>query len=120
VAVHQSGKACLLASYDAERLEKYGIVPNCAEHRHARRAVAEEMCFDRLVRRIKLPGRDRFAWTSDRNWRAVRGVMQLVSGPRPGAKHHPHYPIPAIGARSRGQIVALINAERTAPLANQL
>jgi hypothetical protein len=118
VAVHQGGKACLLSSYDAEQLEKHGIVPNCAEHTHARRAAAEEMCLDRLVRRIKLTGRDRFAWTCDQSWRAARGVMQLVSGPRPGAKHHPHYPIPAIGARSRAQIVALINAERTPRLAN--
>jgi hypothetical protein len=118
MAVHQGGKACLLSSYDAEQLERHGIVPSCAEHTHARRAAAEEMCLDRLVRRIKLPGRDRFAWTSDRTWRAVRGVMQLVSGPRRGTNHNPHYPIPAVGARSRGQIVALINAESTPRSAN--
>ena len=112
MAVHQGSKACLLSPYDAEQLEKHGLVPNCAEHRHARRSDAEDMCLDQLLRRIKVPGRDRFVWTRDRSWQAVRGTMQLVAGARVGGKRHLHYPIPAVGAKSRVQVVALINAAR--------
>ena len=112
MAVHQGGKACLLSPYDAEQLETHGITPNCAEHRHARREDAEEMCRDQLLRRIQLPGRVRFVWTRDQSWQVVRGGMQLVSGSRPDTKRHMRYPIPAVGARARSQVVAVINAER--------
>jgi hypothetical protein len=112
VAVHQGGKACLLSPYDEQKLKKCGIEPSCAEHRHARIADAEDMCRDQLLRRIPLPGRVRFVWTSDQSWQAVRGGMQLVSGSRPDTKRHLRYPIPAVGARARSQVVAVINAER--------
>jgi hypothetical protein len=35
------GKACVLSSFEAERLEKKGIVPNCREHRHVGHHAAE-------------------------------------------------------------------------------
>lgn len=35
------GKACVLSPFEAERLEKEGIVPKCREHRHVGHHAAE-------------------------------------------------------------------------------
>lgn len=62
MAVHQGGKACLLSDYAAEQLERYEIEPRCTDHKHCRRAEAESMYSAGVLRRISLPGPERFAW----------------------------------------------------------
>jgi hypothetical protein len=111
MAVHQNGKVCILLPYDAEQLEQCGIIPPCGDHRHLRKATAEEMAHNRLLRRIKLPGPDRFVWIRAQHWRKFRGVMQLVDGDIPGRTGRVKYEIPAAGAHGRRQIVHKINAE---------
>lgn len=111
MAVHQGGKVCLLSQYDAEQLEKYGIVPSCVEHRHLRKAAAEELASDRSLKRIKVPGPDRYVWIQVQHWERVRGVLQLVAGDIQGCKRRANYEIPAVGAHERRQNVRAINAE---------
>lgn len=114
MSVHQGGKVCLLSQYDAELLVNRGIHPKCAEHRHVRRAIADEMVRDRALQRITLPGPQRYVWISSQFWQPVRGVLQLVRGDITGRKGKFKYGIPAGGARTQRQSVRTINAEREA------
>jgi hypothetical protein len=51
MSVHQGGKICLLSPYDAEQLERHGVLPKCSEHRHCRIADAEQLRANGLLRR---------------------------------------------------------------------
>src|SRR5439155_21402667 len=80
LSIHQGGKVCLLSSYDAEQLEKYNVVPKCSQHRHCRIADAEEMCATKLLRKINLPGPDRFARLRSQSWRTVYTKLSDIAG----------------------------------------
>jgi hypothetical protein len=111
MSAHQGGKACLLSNFDAELLENHGVVPRCIDHRHMRKAAAEEMANKRELRRIRVPGPDRFVEVRPQHWKAVRGVMQLVDGDIPGRMGRLRYSIEAAGAHERRQNVRAINTE---------
>jgi hypothetical protein len=114
MSIHQGGKACLLSTHDAEQLEKYGIVPKCVDHRHLRKTAAEAMVHERLLRRITVPGPDRFVWIRVQHLRVICGVMQLIDGDVPGRRgkaKRGKYAIQAVGAHERRQNVREINAE---------
>jgi hypothetical protein len=80
MSVHQNGKACLLSPYDAEQLEKHDVLPKCSEHRHCRIADAKQMRAHGLLRRIGLPGRDRFAWLRSQSWKTIHAKMSDIPG----------------------------------------
>jgi hypothetical protein len=80
MSVHQGGKICLLSPYDAEQLEKHNVLPKCSEHRHCRIADAEQMRTNGLLRRISLPGRNRFAWLRSQDWKTVHTKMSGIPG----------------------------------------
>jgi len=108
MSAHQGGKACLLSTYDAELLVNHGVVPRCIDHRHMRKAAAEKMANKRELRRIRVPGPDRFVEVRPQHWKAVRGVMQLVDGDTPGRLGRLRYSIEATGAHERRQNVRAI------------
>jgi len=80
MAVHQGGKVCLLSPFEADNLQKHGIVPHCSEHRHSRKAEADAMCRDHQLRRLTIPGQERFVWTQSKRPKIVHCRMSNVPG----------------------------------------
>ena len=78
--VHQGGKVCLLSPFEASNLEKHGIAPHCSEHRHCRRAEADTMCHDRQIKRLTVPGRERFVWIQVKRPTIVHCKLSNVPG----------------------------------------
>jgi hypothetical protein len=80
MSVHQGGKICLRSPYDAEQLEKHDVLPKCSEHRHCRIADAEQMRVNGLLRRISVPGPNRFVWLRSQDWKTVYAKVSSIPG----------------------------------------
>jgi len=80
MAVHQGGKVCLLSQFEADNLQKEGIAPHCSQHRHCRREEADTMCHDHQLKKLTIPGRERFVWIQGRRRRIVNCKMSDVPG----------------------------------------
>lgn len=80
MAIHQGGKVCLLSTFEAENLQKHGIAPSCSEHRHCRRAEADDMCRTAQVKRVTHPGPERFVWIQARQLKRVECKTSRIPG----------------------------------------
>ena len=80
-AAKQRRRVCLLSVKDACLLEEYGVSqpcfgPGCTHAHHTRKQI-EQMVASGQLRWIG-ESRNVAAWTDPREWRGVRGSMQLV------------------------------------------
>ena len=80
-AAKQRRRVCLLSVRDANWLEEYGVSQPCfgqgCTHAHHTRKAIEQAVKDGQLRWVG-ESKNVAAWTDPREWRGVRGSMQLV------------------------------------------